>query len=92
MYIGGDKSFTGTCDGIVTLPLHTSNSSQCAQVLELHEFYADFRQFWLKNRVSSRPLVKIQVSQICLDPIQNCVSARSVHLEVAYLEALLYLL
>ena len=45
----------------------------------------------LKINVFVRLLVKIPVSQVFLDAIQNPVSARSTHLEAAYLEALLYL-
>ena len=44
----------------------------------------------LKINVFVRLLVKIPVSQVFLDAIQNPVSARSTHLEAAYLEALLY--
>ena len=43
-----------------------------------------------KIHVSARLLVKIRVSQVYLDPMQNRIAARSAHLEVAYLEALLY--
>ena len=43
-----------------------------------------------KIRVYARLLVKIRVSQLFLDPIQNRISAKTAHLEVAYLEALLY--
>jgi hypothetical protein len=42
-----------------------------------------------KIRVSARHLVKIHVSQVFLNPIHNHESARSVHLEAAYIEALL---
>ena len=35
-------------------------------------------------------LVKISISQVFLDPIQNRLSARSADLEAPYLEALLY--
>ena len=43
-----------------------------------------------KIRVSESLLVKISISQVFLDPIQNCVSSRSAHLLAAYLEALQY--
>ena len=42
-----------------------------------------------KILISARLLVKIHASQVFLDPIQNLVSKRSVHLEAAYLQALL---
>ena len=45
----------------------------------------------IKNRVTSRLLAKIRVSQVFWEPIKNRVSARSALLEVAYLKALLYL-
>ena len=35
-------------------------------------------------------LVKIWESQLCLEPIKNCGSARSAHQEARYLEVLLY--
>ena len=46
-----------------------------------------------KIRGDSNPhkSAKIQVSQVFLEPIQNRVSPRSVHLEAAYLKALLYI-
>ena len=43
-----------------------------------------------KIRVYARLLVKISISQVFLDPIQNHLSARSADLEAPYLEALLY--
>ena len=50
----------------------------------------------MKNRVSSRLLAKIRVSQVFWEPIKNRVSPRSalleaVYLEAVYLETLLYL-
>ena len=42
-----------------------------------------------KIRTFAKLLVKICVSQVFLDPIQNHVSARSAHLEAAYRKALL---
>ena len=45
----------------------------------------------LKICVFVRLWVKIHVSQVFLDPIQNCISPMSAHLEAAYLEAFLYL-
>ena len=45
----------------------------------------------MKNRVSSRLLVKIRVSQVFWEPIKNRVSPRSVLLKAVYLEALLYI-
>ena len=45
----------------------------------------------IKNRVSSRLLAKIRVSQVFWEPIKNRVSPRSALLEAVYLEALLYL-
>ena len=45
----------------------------------------------IKNRVTSRLLAKIRVSQVFWEPIKNRVSATSALLEVAYLKALLYL-
>ena len=45
----------------------------------------------MKNRVSSRLLAKIRVSQVFLEPIKNRVTPRSVLLEAVYLEALLYI-
>ena len=44
----------------------------------------------IKNRVSSRLLAKIRVSQVFWEPIKNRVSPRSVLLKAVYLEALLY--
>ena len=44
----------------------------------------------IKNRVSSRLLTKIHVSQVFWEPIKNRVSPRSALLEAVYLEALLY--
>ena len=44
----------------------------------------------VKNRVSSRLLTKIRVSQVFWEPIKNRVSPRSALLEAVYLEALLY--
>ena len=43
-----------------------------------------------KNRVSSRLLAKIRVSQVFWEPIKNRVSPRSALLEAVYLKALLY--
>ena len=45
----------------------------------------------IKNRVSSRLLAKIRVSQVFWEPIKNRVSPRSALLEAVYLKALLYL-
>ena len=45
----------------------------------------------IKNRVSSRLLVKICVSQVFWEPIKNRVSPRSALLEAVYLKALLYI-
>ena len=45
----------------------------------------------IKNRVSSRLLAKIRVSQMFWEPIKNRVSPRSVLLKAVYLEALLYI-
>ena len=42
-----------------------------------------------KNRVSSRHLAKIHVSQVFWEPIKNSVSPRSALLEAVYFEALL---
>ena len=44
----------------------------------------------IKNRVSSRLLAKIRVSQVFWEPIKNRASPRSVLLEAVYLKALLY--
>ena len=44
----------------------------------------------IKNRVSSRLLAKIRVSQVFWEPIKNRVSPRFVLLKAVYLEALLY--
>ena len=44
----------------------------------------------IKNRVSSRLLAKIRVSQVFWKPIKNRVSPRSALLKAVYLEALLY--
>ena len=44
----------------------------------------------IKNRVSSRLLTKIRVSQVFWEPIKNRVSPRSALLKAVYLEALLY--
>ena len=45
----------------------------------------------IKNRVSSRLLAKIRVSQVFWEPIKNRVSPRSALLEAVYLKALLYI-
>ena len=45
----------------------------------------------IKNRVSSRLLAKIRVSQVFWEPIKNRASPRSALLEAVYLEALLYI-
>ena len=45
----------------------------------------------MKNRVSSRLLAKIRVSQVFWEPIKKRVSPRSALLEAVYLEALLYM-
>ena len=45
----------------------------------------------IKNRVSSRLLAKIHVSQVFWESIKNHVSPRSALLEAVYLEALLYM-
>ena len=45
----------------------------------------------IKNRVSSRLLAKIRVSQVFWEPIKNRASPRSVLLKAVYLEALLYI-
>ena len=45
----------------------------------------------IKNRVSSRLLAKIRVSQVFWDSIKNRVSPRSLLLKAVYLEALLYI-
>ena len=44
----------------------------------------------IKNRVSSRLLTKIRVSQVFWEPIKNRVSPRSALFKAVYLEALLY--
>ena len=44
----------------------------------------------IKNRVSSRLLAKICVSQVFWEPIKNRASPRSALLEAVYLKALLY--
>ena len=44
----------------------------------------------IKNRVSSRLLAKIRVSQVFWESIKNRVSPRSALLKAVYLEALLY--
>ena len=44
----------------------------------------------IKNRVSSRLLTKIRVSQVFWEPIKNRVYPRSALLEAVYLKALLY--
>ena len=43
----------------------------------------------IKNRVSSRLLAQIRVSQVFWEPIKNHASPRSALLEAVYLEALL---
>ena len=45
----------------------------------------------IKNRVSSRLMAKIRVSQVFWEPIKNRASPRSALLEAVYLEALLYI-
>ena len=45
----------------------------------------------IKNRVSSRLLAKIRVSQVFWEPIKNRASPRSALLKAVYLEALLYM-
>ena len=44
----------------------------------------------IKNRVSSRLLAKIRVSQVFWEPIKNRASPRSALLKAVYLKALLY--
>ena len=44
----------------------------------------------IKNRVSSRLLAKIRVSQVFWEPIKNSASPRSALPKAMYLEALLY--
>ena len=50
--------------------------------------YADFTRIFSKNPCKS---AKIGVSNMFLEPIQNCISARSAHIKAAYLKALLYM-
>ena len=45
----------------------------------------------IKNRVSSRLLAKIRVSQVFWEPIKNRAAQRSALLKAVYLEALLYM-
>jgi hypothetical protein len=64
---------------------------------ELHSLFLEPKTAYLeaffqeiKNRVSSRLLVKIRVSQVFWEPIKNSLSPRSALLEAVYVEALLY--
>ena len=52
-----------------------------------HNFFTKKK---IKNRVSSRLLTIIRVSQVFWEPIKNRVSPRSALLKAVYLEALLY--
>ena len=70
----------------ISQPVHYEVGLNPKNLHKIRALYKDFGQNSREMRTFARLLVKICVCQIFLDPIQNCVSARSAH---RYFEVLL---